>query len=86
MNFEQELQALVDKYNIEEIEVSYKKKTTFRALPLGAQGAQSQQTSYEISPKAILNMDDPLIRSVREEQADPNLQAYLGGSIGQLNT
>lgn len=81
MNFEQELQALVDKYNIEEIEVSYKKKTTFRALPISEHTA-----TYEISPKATANMDDPLIRSVREEQADPNLQAYLGGSIGQLNT
>lgn len=34
MNFEQELQALVDRYEIGEIEITYKKSVTLKALPV----------------------------------------------------
>jgi len=78
MNFEQELQALVDKYQIEEIEVSYKKKTTFRALQVG------NPYPNVLEKQTQSNMDDPILNSVREELADPNLAKYLGGTTGTV--
>ena len=77
MNFEQELQALVDKYNIGEIEVSFKKTLVLKSLDIKSlNDNHTQNQSPVLAPEAELV----------DESADQYAARYVGGPVGRITT
>lgn len=70
--FEQELQALVDKYDIGEVEVTYKKKAVFKPI----------STHIQNEPvKTVVPEEIRADEALPEDEAF--LNRYLGGTTGK---
>lgn len=90
MTFEDELQLLVDKYGLEQVEFSYRKKTVLSArqvIAVGNGGSPGGSGFGSIGPNiGAMPYKDPVGHV--DEQVDPEeatrLAQYLGGPVGKI--